>query len=105
MIRPLVESFQRDCQALVKKTNPEEQESLCLLVSQYVSWCGRTTKAWRGPEQVNGCQAGPILAECVKVFLDALDLPHQINGRSQVLQAIRTFLHRMLICLSNDILG
>ena len=105
MIRPLVESFTRDCKTLLSKEDPEEQEAACLIISHYVGWCGRTTKCWRGPEQVTAAQTGPILAECVRVFLGALELPPRVNGRSIILQSIRTFLHRMLICLSTDILG
>jgi len=104
MIAPLVKRFQDDLELLSKETDPEIQSAIATRASQYVSWCGRTTKCWKGPETVQSCQAGPILAECVRVFMNALDLPHTVNDRSLILQSIRTFLHRMLICLSSDIL-
>ena len=120
LIEPLVKRFQQDVARLPSETDPEVQGLsrdystgsnyvcsglIATRASQYVSWCGRTTKCWKGPENVQNCSAGGILAECLRVFLGALQLPADVAERSLILQSIRTFLHRMLICLSTDILG
>jgi len=104
MVAPLVERFQCDINELLTEQDVDRQATLAQASSQYVAWAGRTTKCWKTPEAVVSCQAGPILAECVRVFLTALELPGQIQDRSLILQSIRTFLHRMLICLSTDII-
>ena len=43
---------QNDVNLLTKESDPERQEAIAQRAHNYVGWCGRTTKCWRGPENV-----------------------------------------------------
>ena len=107
LLSPLVARFQADVKYLADtpQLEPEAQTAIATRASQYVAWAGRTTKCWKGPENVELCRAQPILAETVRLFVSALAIPQRVNDRNLILQSIRTFLHRMLICLGKDVLG
>merc|ERR550532_2651949 len=57
LVEPLVKRFQQDITRLPVETDPEIQAVIATRASQYVSWCGRTTKCWKGPENVVNCNA------------------------------------------------
>ena len=106
LLAPLISRFQADVAMLAEKQmEPEMQSAVALRASNYVAWAGRTTKCWKAPENVEMCKAKPVLAHTVQLFVSALRIPPQVNDRNVVLQSIRTFLHRMLICLGKDVLG
>lgn len=105
LLGPLVERFQIDVSSLVETPmEPEQQQIICTRVSQYIAWAGRITKCWKGPDGVNASNAQPILAETLKYFMKGLQIPSSIEARAVVMQSVRTFLHRMLICMGEDIL-
>ncbi|CBY14023.1 unnamed protein product [Oikopleura dioica] len=105
LLGPLVERFQIDTRHVVETPMEQEQQQIiCTRSSQYVAWAGRITKCWKGPDGVNACSAQPILAETLKYFMKGLQIPSTIEARSVVMQSVRTFLHRMLICMGEDIL-
>ena len=106
LLSPLVARFQADIKSLVEtQLEPDVQSVIATRASQYVAWAGRTTKCWKGPENVDQCRAQPILGQTLQLFISALRIPQHVTDRTIVLQSIRTFLHRMLICLGTDVLG
>lgn len=105
LLGPLVERFQIDVRRVIETPlEPEQQGVICTRASQYVAWAGRITKCWKGPDTAKLANAQPILAETLKYFMTGLRIPPSVEKRMVVMQSVRTFFHRMLICMGSDIL-
>ncbi|KAH7947037.1 hypothetical protein HPB52_007468 [Rhipicephalus sanguineus] len=61
----------------------------------------RTSKAFSNQQTMKACSCVSIYLEALQVFLQALDLPYE----QPLLQAgVRQFLHRMVVCLEEEVL-
>lgn len=61
----------------------------------------RTSKAFSNKQTVKQCGCSEVYLDCLQTFLPALSCPLQ----KEVLRSgVRTFLHRMIICLEEEVL-
>ena len=61
----------------------------------------RTSKAFSNKQTVKTCGCTEVYRDCLHAFLPALSCPVQ---RAPLRSAVRSFLHRMIICLEEEVL-
>lgn len=65
------------------------------------SACSRTSKAFSNKQTVKQCGCTEVYRDCMQTFLPALSCPVQ---RGVLRSSVRSFLHRMIICLEEEVL-
>ena len=65
------------------------------------SVCSRTSKAFSNKQTVKQCGCTEVYRDCMQTFLPALSCPVQ---RGVLRSSVRSFLHRMIICLEEEVL-
>lgn len=65
------------------------------------SSCSRTSKAFSNKQTVKQCGCTEVYRDCMQAFLPALSCPVQ---RGALRSSVRSFLHRMIICLEEEVL-
>lgn len=63
--------------------------------------CSRTSKAFSNKQTVKQCGCTEVYRDCMQAFLPALSCPFQ---RGALRSSVRSFLHRMIICLEEEVL-
>lgn len=63
--------------------------------------CSRTSKAFSNKQTVKQCGCSEVYLDCLQTFLPALSCPLQ---KDILRSGVRTFLHRMIICLEEEVL-
>lgn len=63
--------------------------------------CSRTSKAFSNKQTVKQCGCTEVYRDCLQTFLPALSCPVQ---RGVLRSSVRSFLHRMIICLEEEVL-
>lgn len=61
----------------------------------------RTSKAFSNKQTVKQCGCTEVYRDCLQAFLPALSCPVQ---RSVLRSSVRSFLHRMIICMEEEVL-
>lgn len=61
----------------------------------------RTSKAFSNKQTVKHCGCTEVYRDCLQTFLPALSCPIQ---RGVLRSSVRSFLHRMIICLEEEVL-
>lgn len=61
----------------------------------------RTSKAFSNKQTVKQCGCSEVYLDCLQTFLPALSCPLQ---KDILRSGVRTFLHRMIICLEEEVL-
>lgn len=61
----------------------------------------RTSKAFSNKQTVKQCGCTEVYRDCMQTFLPALSCPVQ---RGVLRSSVRSFLHRMIICLEEEVL-
>lgn len=61
----------------------------------------RTSKAFSNKQTVKQCGCTEVYRDCLHCFLPALSCPVQ---RGALRSSVRSFLHRMIICLEEEVL-
>lgn len=64
-------------------------------------FCSRTSKAFSNKQTVKQCGCTEVYRDCMQTFLPALSCPVQ---RGVLRSSVRSFLHRMIICLEEEVL-
>lgn len=76
-------------------------EPECFHSSSVSSVCSRTSKAFSNKQTVKQCGCTEVYRDCMQTFLPALSCPFQ---RGVLRSSVRSFLHRMIICLEEEVL-
>uniref|UniRef100_A0A674BC81 Exportin-T n=1 Tax=Salmo trutta TaxID=8032 RepID=A0A674BC81_SALTR len=88
-------------QALMRSLEEERQAALADCLSHAVGFASRTSKAFSNKQTVKQCGCSEVYRDCLQTFLPALSCPVQ---RGSLRSAVRSFLHRMIICLEEEVL-
>ncbi|XP_043943980.1 exportin-T [Protopterus annectens] len=101
LLSPLMEKFKLFLDKLIMEENEEKTATLADCISHAVSFASRTSKAFSNKQTVKQCGCSEVYLKCLETFLPALSCPlHKEVLRS----GVRTFLHRMIICLEEEVL-
>ncbi|XP_040265104.1 exportin-T [Bufo bufo] len=101
LLNPLMEKFKILLEKLVVEQDEERQTVLADCLNHAVGFASRTSKAFSNKQTVKQCGCSEVYLDCLQSFLPALSCPVQ----KEVLRGgVRTFLHRMIICLEEEVL-
>ncbi|MBN3313578.1 XPOT protein, partial [Atractosteus spatula] len=102
LLTPLMEKFKILLEKLLmEQENEERQAALADCLNHAVGFASRTSKAFSNKQTVKQCGCSEVYRECLQTFVPALSCPVQ----KEVLRGgVRTFLHRMIICLEEEVL-
>ncbi|KAI1239346.1 hypothetical protein IHE44_0012464 [Lamprotornis superbus] len=101
LLTPLMEKFKVLLEKLMMAQDEDRQMALADCLSHAVGFASRTSKAFSNKQTVKQCGCSEVYLDCLQTFLPALSCPLQ----KEVLRSgVRTFLHRMIICLEEEVL-
>ncbi|CAN9508332.1 unnamed protein product [Ophioblennius macclurei] len=101
LLAPLMDAFRLLLAKLPQETDEERQAALADCLSHAVGFASRTSKAFSNKQTVKQCGVTEVYRECLQTFLPALSCPVQ---RGVLRSSVRSFLHRMIICLEEEVL-
>ncbi|XP_043086682.1 exportin-T [Puntigrus tetrazona] len=101
LLTPLMEAFRMLLAKLPQEADEERQAVLADCLSHAVGFASRTSKAFSNKQTVKQCGCSEVYLDCLQAFLPALSCPVQ---RGPLRSAVRSFLHRMIICLEEEVL-
>ncbi|XP_051231439.1 exportin-T isoform X1 [Dicentrarchus labrax] len=101
LLLPLMDVFRLLLAKLLQETEEERQASLADCLSHAVGFASRTSKAFSNKQTVKQCGCTEVYRDCMQTFLPALSCPVQ---RGVLRSSVRSFLHRMIICLEEEVL-
>ncbi|XP_075328444.1 exportin-T isoform X2 [Odontesthes bonariensis] len=101
LLAPLMDAFRLLLAKLLQETDEERQASLADCLSHAVGFASRTSKAFSNKQTVKQCGCTEVYRDCLHAFLPALSCPVQ---RGVLRSSVRSFLHRMIICLEEEVL-
>ncbi|XP_069830556.1 exportin-T isoform X2 [Dendropsophus ebraccatus] len=101
LLNPLMEKFKILLGKLIVEQDEERQTVLADCLNHAVGFASRTSKAFSNKQTVKQCGCSGVYLDCLQSFLPALSCPVQ----KEILRGgVRTFLHRMIICLEEEVL-
>uniref|UniRef100_A0A803TJA3 Exportin-T n=1 Tax=Anolis carolinensis TaxID=28377 RepID=A0A803TJA3_ANOCA len=101
LLTPLMEKFKVLLEKLMMASDEDRQAALADCLNRAVGFASRTSKAFSNKQTVKQCGCSEVYLDCLQTFLPALSCPLQ----KEVLRGgVRTFLHRMIICLEEEVL-
>ncbi|XP_068163534.1 exportin-T isoform X2 [Antennarius striatus] len=101
LLRPLLDAFRLLLDKLPQEAEEERRAALADCLSHAVGFASRTSKAFSNKQTVKQCGCSEAYRDCMRTFLPALGCP---VGRGPLRGAVRSFLHRMIICLEEEVL-
>lgn len=101
LLTPLMEGFRLLLAKMPQEPDEERQSALADCLSHAVGFASRTSKAFSNKQTVKQCGCSEVYRDCLQTFLPALSCPVQ---RGPLRSAVRSFLHRMIICLEEEVL-
>ncbi|XP_075900076.1 exportin-T isoform X1 [Nelusetta ayraudi] len=101
LLLPLMDAFRLLLAKLLQETEEERQAVLADCLSHAVGFASRTSKAFSNKQTVKQCGCTEVYRDCMQAFLPALSCPVQ---RGALRSSVRSFLHRMIICLEEEVL-
>ncbi|KAG7263241.1 hypothetical protein CRUP_023423, partial [Coryphaenoides rupestris] len=101
LLGPLMDAFRLLLDKLSHETDEERQAALGDCLSHAVGFASRTSKAFSNKQTVKQCGCTEVYHDCLQTFLPALGCPVQ---RGPLRSSVRSFLHRMIICLEEEVL-
>ncbi|XP_053270921.1 exportin-T [Pleuronectes platessa] len=101
LLAPLMDAFHPLLAKLLQETEEERQAALADCLSHAVGFASRTSKAFSNKQTVKHCGCTEVYRDCLQTFLPALSCPVQ---RGALRSSVRSFLHRMIICMEEEVL-
>uniref|UniRef100_A0A224YMP4 Exportin-T n=1 Tax=Rhipicephalus zambeziensis TaxID=60191 RepID=A0A224YMP4_9ACAR len=100
-LTPVMRKFEALAQRLPLEPSEEKRRDIAECMNHAIAVTSRTSKAFSNQQTMKACSCVSIYLEALQVFLQALDLPYE----QPLLQAgVRQFLHRMVVCLEEEVL-
>ncbi|XP_077326216.1 exportin-T [Lithobates pipiens] len=101
LLNRLMEKFKILLGKLMVEQDEARQTVLADCLNHAVGFASRTSKAFSNKQTVKQCGCSGVYLDCLQSFLPALSCPVQ----KEILRGgVRTFLHRMIICLEEEVL-
>lgn len=101
LLLPLTQAFPGLLAKLLHEPDQERQAAIADCLSHAVGFVSRTSKAFSSKQTVRQCGCADVYLQCLRLFLPALGCPVQ---REALRGAVRTYLHRMVVCLEEEVL-
>ncbi|XP_019753030.1 exportin-T isoform X1 [Hippocampus comes] len=101
LLAPLMDAFRLLLDQLPLETDEETQAAVADCLSHAVGFVSRTSKAFSNKQTVKQCGCTEVYRDCLRAFLPALSCPVR---RGALRGCVRSFLHRMIICMEEEVL-
>ncbi|KAL6116542.1 xpot [Pungitius sinensis] len=101
LLLPLMDAFRLVLAKLPRETDEERRAALVDCLSHAVGFASRTSKAFSNKQTVKQCGCTEVYRDCLHAFLPALSCPVR---RGSLRSSVRSFLHRMIICMEEEVL-
>uniref|UniRef100_A0A3Q3DZI2 Exportin-T n=1 Tax=Labrus bergylta TaxID=56723 RepID=A0A3Q3DZI2_9LABR len=101
LLLPLMDAFRLLLAKMQQETEEERQTVLGDCLSHAIGFASRTSKAFSNKQTVKQCGCTEVYRDCLQTFLPALSCPVQ---RGVLRSSVRSFLHRMIICMEEEVL-
>uniref|UniRef100_A0A8C5WGZ8 Exportin-T n=1 Tax=Leptobrachium leishanense TaxID=445787 RepID=A0A8C5WGZ8_9ANUR len=101
LLTPLMQKFKILLEKLMMEQDEERQTVLADCLNHAVGFASRTSKAFSNKQTVKQCGCSGVYLDCLRTFLPALNCLVQ---KETLRGGVRTFLHRMIICLEEEVL-
>ncbi|KAK8756257.1 hypothetical protein V5799_001049 [Amblyomma americanum] len=100
-LTPVMRKYESLVQRMPLEPVEEKRRDIAECMNHAMAVTSRTSKAFSNQQTMKACNCVSIYLEALQVFLQALDLPYE----QPLLQAgVRQFLHRMVVCLEEEVL-
>ncbi|XP_010787648.1 exportin-T-like [Notothenia coriiceps] len=101
LLQPLMDAFNVLLNKLSLERDEEKQSAIGDCLSHAVGFASRTSKAFSNKQTVKLSGCSEVYRGCLQTFLPALSVPLQ---KGSLRSAVRSFLHRMIICMEEEVL-
>ncbi|KAM9313145.1 exportin-T [Gastrophryne carolinensis] len=101
LLNPLMQKFKLVLGKLMVERDEDRQAVLADCLNHAVGFASRTSKAFSNKQTVKQCGCSGVYLDCLQSILPALSCPVQ---KETLRGGVRTFLHRMIICLEEEVL-
>ncbi|XP_033994291.1 exportin-T isoform X1 [Trematomus bernacchii] len=101
LLQPLMDAFNVLLNKLSLERDEEKQNAIGDCLSHAVGFASRTSKAFSNKQTVKLSGCSEVYRGCLQTFLPALSVPLQ---KGSLRSAVRSFLHRMIICMEEEVL-
>lgn len=101
LLTPVMRKFESLAQRMPLEPMEQKRHDIAECMNHAIAVTSRTSKAFSSQQTMKACSSVSVYLEALQVFLQALDLPYE----QTLLQAgVRQFLHRMVVCLEEEVL-
>lgn len=101
LLSPVILKYDHLLKQFAVETDKDRQELLAKCLAHAIAVTSRTSKAFSNQQTMKSCGCVQIYLEALQVFLPVL----QVSYQQDILQvAVRQFLHRMVVCLEEELL-
>ncbi|XP_014664369.1 PREDICTED: exportin-T-like [Priapulus caudatus] len=101
LLAPIVRKFSELLEKLALENNEQRQQLIADALAQAMAFASRTSKAFSNQQPMKQCGCVEAYTETLQVFLTALSVPVQV---APVQSGVRQYLHRMVVCLEDDVM-
>jgi len=102
LLSPIVTQFGPLMRQMETIEDEEHQSAFGECLVNAVTFATRVSKAFSNQQTMKMCGCTPAFVETLQVFLTAFDVKVQ---RQPILAAVRTYFHRMVVCLEDEIMA
>ncbi|KAK2148689.1 hypothetical protein LSH36_487g04031 [Paralvinella palmiformis] len=101
LLAPIVSKFDILLQQMLSESDDTKQMAYAQCLSQAMAFASRVSKGFSSNLTMKQCGLIEPFTEILKIFLHALDVPVH---RSLLQMGVRQYLHRMVVCMQDEIL-
>lgn len=98
---PILEKYNSMVAELMKERDEQQQEVIAKCMCHSMAVTSRMSKAFSSKQTMKSCNCVDVFVQALKVFLGCLLIPNQ---EAMLHSSLRQFLHRMVVCLEDEIL-
>ncbi|XP_052823578.1 exportin-T [Octopus bimaculoides] len=100
LLAPIVSKFETMLAKLCTEGNEENQENYACCINNAISFASRISKGFSNQQTMKQCGCVDAFTEALKIFLQGFKCPVQ---RQLIRSGVRQYLHRMVVCLEEEI--
>lgn len=103
LLSPMLTKFPSLVEHLILEANEKRREALCRCLCHAMALTSRISKAFSQQQTMKACGCVNVYKDTLQVFLCCLQVQHP-NQRRELHSSMRQYLHRMVVCLEEDLL-
>ncbi|XP_059146732.1 exportin-T-like isoform X2 [Physella acuta] len=101
LLMPIATKFNVMLTRLTKEPDEKRQQAYADCIHNAIALASRASKGFSGQQTMKQCGCVSAFTELLSIFLAALEVTNQ---RASLQQGVRQYLHRMVVCLEEEIM-